>query len=78
MEFLSYSSEQLKQYFQILSNEEKIADYKRLLKDAKNILENSRDDIDQLKKLSKAAVVIEEITDKELLKKFNDDNPLTH
>ncbi|KLT23294.1 hypothetical protein wVul_0497 [Wolbachia endosymbiont of Armadillidium vulgare str. wVulC] len=76
MEFLSYSSEQLKQYFLALSNEEKITNYRRLLKEAKILLEKESSDINQLKKLSNAAVAIEETTEQELLKEFNDDHPL--
>ncbi|WCR53351.1 MAG: hypothetical protein PG981_000373 [Wolbachia endosymbiont of Ctenocephalides orientis wCori] len=76
MEFLSYSPKQLKQYFLALSDEEKIANYIKLLKEAKILLEKESSDIDQLKKLSKAAVAIEETTEQELLKEFSDDHPL--
>ncbi|BFD47617.1 MAG: hypothetical protein DMENIID0003_06910 [Wolbachia endosymbiont of Sergentomyia squamirostris] len=76
MKFLSYSFEQLKQFFKILSSEEKVAHYRRILKEAKILLEKESSDIDQLKKLSKAAVAIEETTEKELLKEFNGDHPL--
>ncbi|EAL59527.1 hypothetical protein WwSim0747, partial [Wolbachia endosymbiont of Drosophila simulans] len=57
-------------------DEEKIVLYEQLLDKAKDILENSRDDIAKLKEVSKAVVAIEETTDKQLLEKFNDDHPL--
>ncbi|WP_264685400.1 hypothetical protein [Wolbachia endosymbiont (group B) of Parapoynx stratiotata] len=76
MDLLSYSTEKLKKHCQLLDNEEKIILYEQLLDKAKDILENSRDNVSELKKISKAAVAIEEITDKELLEKFNDDHPL--
>lgn len=76
MDLLSYSTEKLKKHCQLLDNEEKIILYEQLLDKAKDILENSRDNVSELKKISKAAVAIEEVTDKELLEKFNDDHPL--
>ncbi|WP_264688239.1 hypothetical protein [Wolbachia endosymbiont (group A) of Sympetrum striolatum] len=76
MDLLSYSTEKLKKHCQLLDDEEKIILYEQLLDKAKDILENSRDNVSKLKKISKAAVAIEEITDKELLEKFNDDHPL--
>lgn len=76
MDLLSYSTEKLKKHCQLLDDEEKIILYEQLLDKAKDILENSRDNVSELKKISKAAVAIEEITDKELLEKFNDDHPL--
>ncbi|WP_265036313.1 hypothetical protein [Wolbachia endosymbiont (group A) of Anomoia purmunda] len=76
MDLLSYSTEKLKKHCQLLDDEEKIILYEQLLDKAKDILENSRDNVSELKKISKAAVAIEEITDKELLEKFNDDHSL--
>lgn len=76
MDLLSYSTEKLKKHCQLLDNEEKIILYEQLLDKAKDILENSRDNVSELKKISKAAVAIEETTDKQLLEKFNDDHPL--
>lgn len=76
MDLLSYSTEKLKKHCQLLDDEEKIILYEQLLDKAKDILENSRDNVSELKKISKAAVAIEETTDKELLEKFNDDHPL--
>lgn len=66
----------MKQLFKALSNEERVANYRRVLKEAKILLEKESSDIDRLKKLSKVAVAIEETTDQELLKEFNDDHPL--
>lgn len=76
MDLLSYSTEKLKKHCQLLDDEEKIVLYEQLLDKAKDILENSRDNVSELKKISKAAVAIEETTDKQLLEKFNDDHPL--
>jgi len=76
MDLLSYSTEKLKKHCQLLDDEEKIVLYEQLLDKAKDILENSRDNVSELKKISKAAVAIEEITDQQLLEKFNDDHPL--
>ncbi|AGJ98933.1 hypothetical protein wNo_05110 [Wolbachia endosymbiont of Drosophila simulans wNo] len=76
MDLLSYSTEKLKKHCQLLDDEEKIILYEQLLDKAKDILENSRDNVSELKKISKAAVAIEETTDKQLLEKFNDDHPL--
>ncbi|RDD34847.1 hypothetical protein Wcon_01045 [Wolbachia endosymbiont of Cylisticus convexus] len=76
MDLLSYSTEKLKKHCQLLDVEEKIILYEQLLDKAKDILKNSRDDVAELKKISKAAVAIEETTDQELLEKFNDDHPL--
>lgn len=76
MDILSYSTEKLKKHCQLLDDEEKIVLYEQLLDKAKDILENSRDDIAKLKEVSKAVVAIEETTDKQLLEKFNDDHPL--
>ncbi|WP_341820740.1 hypothetical protein [Wolbachia endosymbiont (group A) of Myopa testacea] len=76
MDLLSYSIAKLKKHCQLLDDEEKVILYEQLLDKAKDILENSRDNVSELKKISKAAVAIEEITDKELLEKFNDDHPL--
>lgn len=76
MDILSYSTEKLKKHYQLLDDEEKIVLYEQLLDKAKDILENSRDDIAKLKEVSKAVVAIEETTDKQLLEKFNDDHPL--
>ncbi|BET28005.1 hypothetical protein wCauATS_02070 [Wolbachia pipientis] len=76
MDLLSYSTEKLKKHCQLLDDEEKIILYEQLLDKAKDILENSRDNVSELKKISKAAVAIEETTDKELLEKFNNDHPL--
>ncbi len=76
MDLLSYSTEKLKKHCQLLDDEEKIVLYKQLLDKAKDILENSRDNVSELKKVSKAVVAIEETTDKQLLEKFNDDHPL--
>lgn len=73
MDILSYSTEKLKKHCQLLDDEEKIVLYEQLLDKAKDILENSRDDIAKLKEVSKAVVAIEETTDKQLLEKFNDD-----
>ncbi|MGL9732527.1 MAG: hypothetical protein ACR5KW_00570 [Wolbachia sp.] len=42
----------------------------------KNILRDSRSNVDRLKKSSKMAVAIEEITDSKLLEKFNYDYPI--
>ncbi|MDR0773447.1 MAG: hypothetical protein LBE46_03965 [Wolbachia pipientis] len=76
MELLSYSTEKLKKHCQLLDDEEKVILYEQLLDKAKDILENSRDNVSELKKISKAVVAIEETTDKQLLEKFNDDHPL--
>lgn len=76
MDLLSYSTEKLKKHYQLLNDEEKVILYEQLLDEAKDILENSRDNVSELKRISKAAVAIEETTDRELLEKFNDDHPL--
>ncbi|WP_264703623.1 hypothetical protein [Wolbachia endosymbiont (group A) of Volucella inflata] len=47
-----------------------------MLNEVKNTPRDSREGIDQLKKLSKVAVAIEETTDSKLLEKFNDGHPL--
>lgn len=74
MECLLYPDEQLKQYCQGLNDKERQDLYKRVLEKAKETIENTKD-ISQIKMLSRAAVVIEETTDKELLEPFNDDHP---
>ncbi len=71
--FLSQTSKQLKEHFALLSSEEKQSLYEEVLNEVRNTPRNSRDNIDQLKKLSKVAVAIEETTD---IEKFNDDHPL--
>ncbi|MFP3032942.1 MAG: hypothetical protein ACEY3M_18140, partial [Wolbachia sp.] len=76
MDLLSYSTAKLKKHCQLLDDEEKVILYEQLLDKAKDILENSRDNVSELKKVSKAVVAIEETTDKQLLEKFNDDHPL--
>ncbi len=59
MDILSYSTEKLKKHCQLLDDEEKIVLYEQLLDKAKDILENSRDDIAKLKEVSKAVVAID-------------------
>lgn len=71
--FLSQTSEQLKEYFALLNSEEKQSLYSKVLNEVKNTPRDSREGIDQLKKLSKVAVAIEETTD---LEKFYDGHPL--
>lgn len=60
----------------MLNDKEKVDNYRKLLEEVKNLLEEEDINIDQLKKLSKEAVAIEETVDKELLKEFNNDHPL--
>ncbi|WP_253302397.1 hypothetical protein [Wolbachia endosymbiont of Psylliodes chrysocephala] len=74
--FLSQTSEQLKEYFALLNSEEKQNLYSKVLNEVKNTPRDSREGIEQLKKLSKVAVAIEETTDSKLLEKFNDGHPL--
>ncbi|GFR32251.1 uncharacterized protein TNCT_165681 [Trichonephila clavata] len=71
--FLSQTSEQLKEYFALLNSEEKQSLYSKVLNEVKSTPRDSREGIDQLKKLSKVAVAIEETID---LEKFNDGHPL--
>ncbi|MDX5461987.1 MAG: hypothetical protein O7157_00150 [Wolbachia endosymbiont of Tetragnatha montana] len=73
VQLLSKASKQLKEHFALLSSEEKQSLYSEVLNEVKNTPRDSREGIDQLKKLSKVAVVIEETID---LEKFNDDHPL--
>lgn len=74
MEFLHYTREQLNEYCKSLSDEEKVDTYRWVLDQAKNVIEST--DVAKLKRLSDVAVAIEETTDKELLKSFDDNNPL--
>ncbi|MGL5028577.1 MAG: hypothetical protein ACRC6C_00290 [Wolbachia pipientis] len=71
--FLSQTSKQLKEHCTLLSSEEKLSLYSEVLNEVKNTPRDSRGGIDQLKKLSKVAVAIEETID---LEKFNDGHPL--
>ncbi|GFR24152.1 uncharacterized protein TNCT_412291 [Trichonephila clavata] len=71
--FLSQTSGQLKEHCALLSSEEKQNLYSKVLNEVKSTPRDSREGIDQLKKLSKVAVAIEETID---LEKFNDDHPL--
>ena len=75
IQLLSKTSEQLKEHCTLLSSEEKRL-YSKVLNEVKNTPRDSREGIDQLKKLSKVAVAIEETTDSKLLEKFNDGHPL--
>ncbi|WP_265040054.1 hypothetical protein [Wolbachia endosymbiont (group A) of Trypoxylon clavicerum] len=76
IQLLSKTSEQLKEHCTLLSSEEKQSLYSKVLNEVKNTPRDSREGIDQLKKLSKVAVAIEETTDSKLLEKFNDGHPL--
>lgn len=76
IKFLSKTSKQLKEHCKLLSGEEKQNLYSEVLNKVKNTPRDSREGIDQLKKLSKMAVAIEETTDSKLLEKFKDDHPL--
>ncbi len=76
IQLLSKTSEQLKEHCTLLSSEEKQSLYSKVLNEVKNTPRESRGSIDQLKKLSKVAVAIEETTDSKLLEKFNDGHPL--
>ncbi|GFR05449.1 uncharacterized protein TNCT_404931 [Trichonephila clavata] len=69
--FLSQTSGQLKEHCALLSSEEKQNLYSKVLNEVKSTPRDSREGIDQLKKLSKVAVAIEETTESELLEKFN-------
>lgn len=71
--FLSQTSKQLKEHCALLSIEEKQSLYSEVLNEVKNIPKDTREGIDQLKRLSKVAVAIEETTD---LEKFTDGHPL--
>ncbi|WP_353277909.1 hypothetical protein [Wolbachia endosymbiont (group A) of Agelastica alni] len=70
VQLLSKTSKQLKEHFALLSSESL---YNEVLNEVKNTPRDSREGIEQLKKLSKVAVAIEETTD---LEKFNDGHPL--
>ncbi|WP_353277796.1 hypothetical protein [Wolbachia endosymbiont (group A) of Agelastica alni] len=76
VKLLSQTSKQLKEHCALLSSEEKQSLYSKVLNEVKNTPRDSRDGIDQLKKLSKVAVAIEETIDSKLLEKFNDGHPL--
>ncbi|WP_419247458.1 hypothetical protein ACJZL1_02820 [Wolbachia endosymbiont of Rhagoletis indifferens] len=76
VQLLSKASKQLKEHCALLSSEEKQSLYSKVLNEVKNTPRDSRDGIDQLKKLSKVAVAIEETIDSKLLEKFNDGHPL--
>src|SRR6266550_6598381 len=69
--FLSQTSKQLKEHCALLSSEEKQSLYSEVLNEVRNTPRDSRKGIDQLKKLSKVAVAIEETTESKLLEKFN-------
>src|SRR6266576_4134826 len=73
VQLLSKTPKQLKEHCALLSSEEKQSLYNEVLNEVKNTPRDSRGGIDQLKKLSKVAVAIEETID---LEKFNDDHPL--
>lgn len=73
VQLLSKTSKQLKEHCALLSSESL---YSKVLNEVKNTPRDSRESIDQLKKLSKVAVAIEETTDSKLLEKFNDGHPL--
>ncbi|MBD0391658.1 hypothetical protein IC220_04240 [Wolbachia endosymbiont of Pentalonia nigronervosa] len=75
-ELLYQTSKQLKEHCELLSGEEKQNLYSEVLNKVKNTPRDSREGIDQLKKLSKMAVAIEGTTDSKLLEKFKDDHPL--
>ncbi|WP_341816485.1 hypothetical protein [Wolbachia endosymbiont (group A) of Agelastica alni] len=76
VQLLSKASKQLKEHCALLSSEEKQSLYSKVLNEVKNTPRDSRDGIDQLKKLSKVAVAIEETIDSKSLEKFNDGHPL--
>ncbi len=76
VQLLSKASKQLKGHCALLSSEEKQSLYSEVINEVKNTPRNSRGCIDQLKKLSKMAVAIEETIDSKLLEKFNDGHPL--
>jgi len=71
VQLLSKTPKQLKEHCALLSSEEKQSLYNEVLNEVKNTSRDSRGGIDQLKKLSKVAVAIEETTESELLEKFN-------
>ncbi|MGL5028898.1 MAG: hypothetical protein ACRC6C_02145 [Wolbachia pipientis] len=73
VQLLSKTPKQLKEHCALLSSEEKQSLYNEVLNEVKDTSRDSRGGIDQLKKLSKVAVAIEETID---LEKFNDDHPL--
>ena len=75
MKFLPYTREQLNEYCKSLSDKEKVDTYKWVLDETKNVIEKTKD-FAKLKRLSDVAVAIEETTDKELLKSFDDGHPL--
>uniref|UniRef100_A0A1A9VKE4 Probable periplasmic serine endoprotease DegP-like n=1 Tax=Glossina austeni TaxID=7395 RepID=A0A1A9VKE4_GLOAU len=66
----------MKEYCALLSIEEKQSLYSEVLNEVKNIPKDTREGIDQLKRLSKVAVAIEETIDSKLLEKFYDGHPL--
>lgn len=74
MELLSWTSVQIKEYCESLDNRGKQELYSQILEEAKYAIESN--DIDQLKKLSEVAVAAEEASERELLKPFDDENPL--
>jgi len=71
VQLLSKTPKQLKEHCALLSSEEKQSLYNEVLNEVKNTSRDSRGGIDQLKKLSKVAVAIEETTESKLLEKFN-------
>lgn len=76
VQLLSKTPKQLKEHFALLNSEEKQSLYSEVLNEVKNTSRDSRGGIDQLKKLSKVAVAIEETIDSKLLEKFYDGHPL--
>ena len=74
MELLLWTSLEVKEHYESLDNKKKQELYSEILKEAKDAIESNN--ISHLKKLSEIAVVIEEVSEKELLESFNDKNPL--
>ncbi|APR97840.1 hypothetical protein [Wolbachia endosymbiont of Folsomia candida] len=74
MKLLLQTSLEVKKHCESLNNKGKQELYRQVMEEAKVAIESN--DIDQLKKLSEAAVAMEEVSEKELLESFDDENPL--
>lgn len=74
MDYLWNSREQLKEHCQGLNDKERQDLYHQILSEAKEAIKNAKD-VNQVKTLSRAAVVMEEIIGKKSIALLNTDNP---
>ncbi|WP_168464811.1 hypothetical protein [Wolbachia endosymbiont of Ctenocephalides felis wCfeT] len=74
MNLLLQTPLEVKKHCESLDNKGKQELYQQVLEDAQDATESN--DIDRLKKLSEVAVAIEEVSERELLKPYDDENSL--